>query len=33
VIYRVVEERVYVYLIADGRQDVQSLFARRLLGA
>jgi len=33
VIYRVVERRVYVYLIADGRRDVQSLLARRLLGA
>src|SRR6187455_1835725 len=33
VIYRVVEQRVYVYLIADGRRDIQSLLARRLLGA
>ena len=33
VIYCVVEQRVYVYLIADGRRDMQSLLARRLLGA
>lgn len=32
-IYRVVEQRVYVYLIADGRRDMQSLLACRLLGA
>lgn len=32
VIYRVVEQRIYVYLIADGRRDMQSLLARRLLG-
>ncbi len=33
VIYRVVGQRVYIYLIADGRRDMQSLLARRLLGA
>ena len=33
VIYRVIGERVYVYLIADGRRDMPSLLARRLLGA
>jgi toxin ParE1/3/4 len=33
VIYRVVGQRVYVYLIADGRRDMQTLLARRLLGA
>lgn len=33
VIYRVVGRRVYVYVIADGRRDMQSLLARRLLGA
>jgi len=33
IIYRVVEQRVYIYLIADGRRDMQSLLARRLLGA
>ena len=32
-IYRVMERRVYVYLIADGRRDMQSLLARRLLDA
>jgi toxin ParE1/3/4 len=31
-IYRIVEGRVAIYLIADGRRDVQSLLARRLLG-
>ena len=33
VIYRIVERRVYIYLIADGRRDMQSLLARRLLDA
>lgn len=32
-IYRVRGERVHVYLIADGRRDLQSLLARRLLGS
>ena len=32
-IYRVVDDQVVVYLIADGRRDMQSLLARRLLGA
>ena len=31
-IYRVIAKRVYIYLIADGRRDMQSLLARRLLG-
>ena len=31
-IYRVIDKRVYVYVIADGRLDMQSLLARRLLG-
>ena len=31
-IYRVVGDRVVIYLIADGRRDMQSLLARRLLG-
>jgi toxin ParE1/3/4 len=31
IIYRVEGRRVYVYLIADGRRDMQSLLARRLL--
>lgn len=33
IIYRVVERRIYVYLIADGRRDMQTLLARRLLEA
>ncbi len=33
VIYRVIGEKVYISLIADGRRDIQSLLARRLLGA
>ena len=32
IIYRIEAKRVYVYLIADGRRDMQSLLARRLLG-
>jgi toxin ParE1/3/4 len=32
-IYRVLDMRVFVYVIADGRRDMQSLLARRLLGA
>ncbi len=32
IIYRVMGKRVYVYLIADGRRNMQSLLARRLLG-
>ena len=30
-IYRIVARRVHVYLLADGRRDMQSLLARRLL--
>ena len=33
VIYRVIGRRVYIYLIADGRRDMQALLAKRLLGA
>ncbi len=33
VIHRVIGKRVYIYLIADGRRDMQSLLSRRLLGA
>jgi toxin ParE1/3/4 len=33
VIYRVIGQHVYVYLIADGRRDMQALLERRLLGA
>lgn len=32
VIYRVTGKQVIVYLIADGRRDMQSVLARRLLG-
>lgn len=32
-IYRVSGHRVIIYVIADGRRDMQSLLARRLLGA
>ena len=32
-IYRVIGKQVFIYLIADGRRDMQSLLARRLLGA
>lgn len=31
IIYRVLEEAIYVYVIADGRRDMQSLLSRRLL--
>ena len=31
-IYRVVQRQVVVYLIADGRRDMQTLLGRRLLG-
>jgi toxin ParE1/3/4 len=31
-IYRVVEQQVIIYLIADGWRDMQTLLARRLLG-
>jgi len=33
VIYSVTGSQVIVYLIADGRRDMQSVLARRLLGA
>ena len=32
VIYRVQQSRVVIYLIVDGRRDMQSLLTRRLLG-
>lgn len=32
-IYRIAGQRVYVYLVADGRRDMQSLLTRRLLSA
>lgn len=31
IIYRTIEKSVYVYLIADGRRDMQTLLTRRLL--
>jgi len=31
VVYRVLERRVVIYLIADGRRDMQALLQRRLL--
>ena len=31
-IYRIMERRVYVYLIVDGRRDMQTLLARRMFG-
>ena len=33
IIYRVMEDNVYVLLIADGRRDMQTLLQRRLLQA
>lgn len=33
VIYRVTGSQVIIYLISDGRRDMQSVLARRLLGA
>lgn len=32
-IYRVIGKQVFIYLVADGRRDMQSLLSRRLLGA
>ena len=32
-IYRLIGTRVYIYLIVDGRRDMQTLLARRLLGS
>ena len=33
VIYRVIEQQVFVLLIADGRRNLKTLLERRLLGA
>jgi toxin ParE1/3/4 len=33
VVYRVLDKNIYVYMIADGRRDMQALLGRRLLGA
>lgn len=32
IIYRIIDVKVYVYLIVDGRRDMQTLLLRRLLG-
>ena len=32
IIYRVLDLKVYLHLIVDGRRDMQSLLSRRLLG-
>jgi len=31
VIYRIIDDTVFVYIISDGRRDMQALLARRLL--
>ena len=31
-IYRIMERRIYVYLIVDSRRDMQTLLARRMFG-
>lgn len=33
IIYRVIGKQAVIYMIADGRRDMQSLLSRRLLGA
>ena len=33
VIYRVIDSKVIVYVIADGRRDMQALLLRRLLSS
>ncbi len=33
IVYRVLEENVYILVISDGRRDIQSLLQRRLLAA
>lgn len=33
IIYRIITDKVYILLIADGRRDMQALLERRLLGA
>lgn len=33
IIYRILGNKVYVYLIVDGRRDLQTLLNRRILGA
>ena len=31
IIYRVISNKVYIYLVVDGRRDMQTLLSRRLL--
>lgn len=31
VLYRVIGQKVYIHVVADGRRDMQTLLARRLL--
>lgn len=33
IIYRIIQSKVIIYVIADGRRDMQSVLSRRLLGA
>jgi toxin ParE1/3/4 len=33
VIYRIIDRQLFIYVIADGRRDMQSLLAHRLLNA
>jgi toxin ParE1/3/4 len=32
IVYRVISQQVVIFLVSDGRRDMQSLLARRLLG-
>ncbi|HED15734.1 MAG TPA: type II toxin-antitoxin system RelE/ParE family toxin, partial [Gammaproteobacteria bacterium] len=32
IIYRVIDTHVYIYVITDGRRDMQTLLGRRMLG-
>jgi len=32
IVYRILDKQVFVFLIADGRRDMQTLLMRRLLG-
>lgn len=32
IIYRIVGNSIYVYIVADGRRDMQALLSRRMLG-
>ncbi len=33
IIYRIIEKSVYIYLIADGRRDMETLLQKRIFGA